>query len=305
MKLRLLFASLAVLAGLAAAGCSAGTPLDFDGGLPGADGAADDSSTPSDGSTTSDGGTTATKGGGVYLTSWDYTQQTTAVQGMSASAAFVSAYSTGTGTCTTSKSGSCTITECPIGGASDAGTPPPASAGSISITGGSKVVQLTPSGATYTPQSAQQKLWNGGETIEAKSTGAEVPAFDLKVAAPAYVTVNTPVFPAPGGKVPINRAQAFPVAWSGGAAGDVTVALTGSTASASTSISCTFPASGGSGSVPATVLANLPPSPTSATISITSSSATETIVSGWALRLNLMTLSKTANGSATAQATIQ
>lgn len=300
MKLRLLFY---VAALLAAAGCSAGTPLGFDGGAA-TDGGSDDSSTTPDGSTT-EGGTTATKGGGVYLTSWDYTIQSTPVLGMSASASFVSAYGTGTGSCTTTKSGTCTIYQCPIGGASDAGTPPPASAGTIAITGGSKTVQLVPSGATYAAQSAQQTLWNGGETIEAKSSGAEVPAFDLKVAAPAYVTVTTPVFPAPGGKVTINRAQTFPVAWTGGASGDVTVGLTGSTASASTSISCIFPASSGSGSIPSSVLANLPSSPTSATISVTSSSATETIVSGWSVRLQLLTLSKTATGTASAQATIQ
>lgn len=302
MKLRLLFASLALLA---AAGCSAGTPLNFDGGTITDSGSIDDSSTNPDSSASDGGTTTATKGGGVYLSSWDYTIQSTAVLGMSASAGFVSAYSTGGSTCTTSKTGSCTVTQCPTGGSSDAGTPPPASAGTISITGGSKTVQLVPSGTTYTAQSAQQKFWNGGETIEAKSTGAEVPAFDIKATAPAYVTVTAPTFPASPGKVTVNRAQALGVAWNGGGAGDVSVGITATTASASTSIACTFPASGGSGSVPSSVLTSLPSSPTTATISITTSNVTETVVSGWALRLTLMTLSKSANGTGTAQITIQ
>ncbi|HEX7601158.1 MAG TPA: hypothetical protein VF316_06110 [Polyangiaceae bacterium] len=280
-------------------GCGAdATVAPKDGGLVG------DSSN-GDGGGNNDSGTAATKGGDVYVASYAYTIANTSVAGMSASAGFDSAFGAATGNCTTTTDGACTITSCTTGG-SDAGSGAvPASAGIIQITGGNKPVQLVPSGPTYTAVTGQTALWGGGEQLDVSSAGAEVPAFDLKVIAPGYVTVTTPVWPAAGGKVPITRSQAFALAWTGGGAGDVVVAITGTAGSQSTSLSCTFSASGGSGSVPASALAMLPASPTSAAISITSSNVTEAVVSGWSLRVNALTLGKSTSGVASGGATIQ
>lgn len=254
---------------------------------------------------TNDSGTAATKGGGVYVASYAYTIANTTVAGMSASAGFDSAFGASTGNCTTTTDGACTISACTSGG-SDAGSGAvPASAGVIQITGGNNPVQLVPSGPTYTAVTAQTALWGGGEQLDVSAAGAEVPAFDLKVIAPGYVTVTTPVWPAAGGKVPITRSQAFALAWSGGGAGNVVVAITGTAGSQSTSLSCSFSASGGAGSVPASALAMLPASPTSASISISASNVTDAVVSGWSLRVVALTLGKSPSGVASASATIQ
>jgi hypothetical protein len=236
--------------------------------------------------------------------SYAYTIANTPVAGMSASAGFYSAFA-GTGSCTTTTDGACTISACTSGGSDAGGGAVAASAGTIQITGGNKPVQLAPSGTTYTAVTGQTAFWNGGEQLDVVGAGAEVPAFDLKVTAPGIITVTTPVWPAAGGKVPITRASAFPVAWTGAGAGNVVVAISGTAGSQSTSVSCKFTASGGSGSVPASALALLPASPTSAAISITASNATESVVSGWSLQVNAMTLAKSSTGIASAAATIQ
>jgi len=285
---------------VALVGCGAdATVAPKDGGTVG------DSGPGNDGGVNNDSGTTTpTKGGGIYLTSWSYTIANTPVAGMSASAGFYSAFA-GTGSCTTTTDGACTISACTSGGADAGGGAVAASAGTIQITGGSKPVQLLPSGTTYTAVTGQTAFWNGGEQLDVVGAGAEVPAFNLKVTAPGLISVTSPVWPSAGGKVPITRAQAFPVAWTGGGAGNVVVAISGTAGSLSTSVSCSFTASGGSGSVPASALALLPASPTSAAISITASNATESVVSGWSLRVNAMTLGKSTSGVASAAATIQ
>ena len=268
-------------------------------------GIVDDSGNASDTGNGSDSGTPVpTKGGGVYLTSYAYTIANTPVAGMSASAGFYSAYGAATG-CTTTTDGPCSISACTSGGGDAGGSPVSASAGTIQVTGGSKPVQLTPSGSTYTAVSGQTTLWSGGEQLEAIGAGAEVPAFDLKVTAPGYVTITVPTWPAAGGKVPITRTQPFAVAWTGGGAGNVVVGISATSGAQSTTLSCSFPASGGSGTVPATALGKLPAAAPTAGISITGSNVTEAVVSGWALRVNALTLAKTGTGVASAGVTIQ
>jgi len=284
-------------------GCGADATVPFKGGD---GGNAGDSGTGTDSGGTNDSGTTTpTKGGGVYLTSYAYTVANTPVAGMSASAGFYSSYGSASGSCTTTTDGACTISVCTTGGGDAGGAAVAASAGTIQVTGGSKPVQLVPSGTTYTAVTGQTTLWSGGEQLEAVGGGAEVPAFDLKVTAPGYVTVTTPTWPAAGGKVPITRAQPFAVAWTGGGAGNVVVGISGIAGAQSTSLSCSFAPSGGSGTVPASALAKLPASPTSASVSINASNATETVVSGWSLRVTAMTFAKTSTGVASATATIQ
>lgn len=309
-----------------ACACSAGTSSgDGDGGLrfpssdSGSGGSAADGGRADAGggaSGPSDAGALGapTRGGGVYLTSWEYAIGTTPVRGHSASAAFVRAYPTASasGACTSTTSGDCVLYRCPIASsAADAGAADPgaansgASAGAIVVSGGTSAVRLVPSGGSYAAVTAQTKLWNGGESLTITADGAEVPAFTLRATAPSFVTVTTPVFPAAGGSVVVARSGAFAVSWTGGSAGSVSANVGAVTATTSTSITCTFPASSGAGSVPASLLAELPSSPTSAYVSITGAASATAVVGGWDVRTTLTTLARTATGSATASATLQ
>jgi hypothetical protein len=253
-------------------------------------------------------GGTPTRGGGVYLTSWDYAIGSTPARGYSASAAFVRAYPTATGgSCTSTTSGDCVLYRCPVASsAADAGAAAPgASAGAISVTGGASPLRLVPSGGSYAALTGQARLWSGGEALTITADGAEVPAFTLRATAPSVLTVTSPVFPAAGGSVVVARSRAFAVSWTGGAAGSVSANVGAVSASTSTSILCTFPASSGAGSVPASLLAQLPSPATSAYVSITGSATAAAVVGGWDVRATLTTLARTASGSATAAATIQ
>jgi hypothetical protein len=304
-----------------ACACSAGTSSgDGDGGLvlssadggagsSGADGGRTDAGSGGSGPNDAGGSSTPNRGGGVYLTSWDYAIGTTPVRGHSASAAFVRAYPTAStgGACTSTTSGDCILYRCPIASSTgDAGAASTgASAGAIVVSGGASAVRLVPSGGSYAAVTAQTKLWNGGEALTITADGAEVPAFTLRATAPSFVTVTTPVFPAAGGSVVVARSRAFAVSWTGGSAGSVSANVGAATATTSTSITCTFPASSGAGSVPASLLAELPSSPTSAYVSITGAASANAVVGGWDVRTTLTTLARTATGSATASATLQ
>ncbi len=288
------------------AGSSSGGPPLFDEDGGGGGGSIDGGGA----SATSDAGAggTPTRGGGVYVTSWDYAIGSTPVRGYSASAAFVRAYPTATGSsCTSTTSGDCVVYRCPIAAnAVDAGAAAPgASAGTITVAGASSPLRLVPSGGSYEALTAQTKLWSGGEALTIAAEGAEVPAFTLRATAPSVITVTSPVFPAAGGSVVVARGRAFAVSWSGGAAGSVSANVGAVSAAISTSITCTFPASAGAGSVPASLLAELPAAPTSAYVSITGSATASAVVGGWDVRATLTTLARSASGSATASATIQ
>jgi hypothetical protein len=287
---------------IAIAGCGASNGVPSGGG----DGAA--SGTSDANALGTDGGAPGQVGIGVIdLSSWDYVLAGTPQAGMSASATFLSfaANSSGGAGCPTTTDGPCAIDDCPIF-AADAGVIPPknASAGTVHVAGGSVPLQLVPSGSTYAPAQGPARLWNGGEQLDVMADGADVPSFDLKVTAPSYVTVTAPAWPAVGAKIAIDRTQSLPIAWSGGSDGTVQVGIYALTSTRSTSVTCGFPASSGSGSVPPSVLAKIPAAPTSASISVYCASDARAVLGGWVVLLHASATAKTGAGNAVAPVTI-
>ncbi len=305
MSLRaFVLASTCLVSTLAILACSGGG----DGGNPGSDdaGAGNEGGGGDAGGGGDTGSSTPNKGGGVYLTSYDYTVASTPVVGMTASAAFSGTYSTAPGPCTVAPAGdACTITQCTAGSGGDAGAPVAVSAGAITITGGTTPVNLTPNGSGYDAVNGKTTLWNGGEELHAVAAGADVPAFDVKLTAPSYVTITAPVFPSQGGSVAIVRSQGLNVAWTGGAAGDVRVTVYGGSAQQTVTVTCNFPAAGGSGTLSASLLGNLPAGGTTNGITMQVVSETNTVVSNWGVRFFAETLAKTSSGIASGNATIQ
>jgi len=134
-------------------------------------------------------------------------------------------------------------------------TPMYASAGTVTIQGLVQPVMLTPmTDKTYTVYSAQQALYAGGETITISAPGADAPAFSLSYTAPSRMSITSPAKPASGAKLTVNRSQGFTASWTGGGAGEVFLYISGPSAS-NTTISCGFPASSGTGTIPAAALA--------------------------------------------------
>jgi hypothetical protein len=185
--------------------------------------------------------------GFVSASSSFFVSGTTTVRAGSISATFRLASSL---VCTEEVVGDCFIYMCPTN------PPPPTyqSAGTITVTGAALPATLMPLGDdTYDVVSTTtQTMFDGGETITASGTGGDVPAFSVSVTAPSRVTLTAPAKPA--GSLAINRGQDFQASWTGGGAGLVFLyfSATGIT------MSCGYPASGGTATVPAGALAMIP-----------------------------------------------
>jgi hypothetical protein len=167
--------------------------------------------------------------------------------------------------CTGSTDGACSAVECVLGdaGAGDAGTGVQyLSAGMVTMSGGTTPVMLTrAAGGTYSAQ-GMGALWAGGAMLKMTTTGdmgGVATPLDIGVVAPHQVTVTTPQIMGLN-PIPVNRAQPFPVAWTGGVEGTVRVSFGELVAGRSRAISCEFPASSGSGSIPTSMLSKLTPS---------------------------------------------
>jgi hypothetical protein len=206
----------------------------------------DDSGSGGDGGT----GSIPPNNGFVLVSAYNALSNGAPIMGGSVSATF--SLDSSTSVCTTQTVGRCTLYMCPQ-------TPPPvtyASSGTVTILGLSQSVVLAPStDKTYPPYSTQSALLSGGENLTIRSTGADAPAFMLTFTAPARASITMPAKPAvAGSSITIDRSGDFPVAWTGGGAGEVYVVI-GS--NAGYSMTCEFAASAGSGTIPAAALSLL------------------------------------------------
>lgn len=171
--------------------------------------------------------------------------------------------STGGG-CDFQDDGPCRITDCTTQSA-DAGTPSyeTASAGVLTLTGGNQPLTLTPDASgSYTPLSGQEKLWSGGATLTIAAAGADVPAFQETLYGAAPVTMTSPALPPAGTQATFSTSAPLTLTWTGGTGGTVTAMLTRSIQGSTTRtvmLSCTYPATDGSGTVPASAMGALPP----------------------------------------------
>ena len=166
--------------------------------------------------------------------------------------------------CTVVDAGACVTTSCPSagdGGASDASTSDAAvtepNAGTLTVTGGpvfgTTGFQVSPDkNGTYLYSAPH--IFDPGDTLGVAGAGATVPAFTSEsVVAPAQVKLTAPVPPTTAsGKMTIPTTANLTVTWTGGTSGakmyfTVNAAFTGSAGGAS--MTCSWDASAGTGTV--------------------------------------------------------
>jgi hypothetical protein len=208
------------------------------------------------------GGAAPTKGGVVNIS----TQAT--VAGMYANSVvgtfFATLSTASTSACTTTTTGSCTVSTCDFSGAGGSpASPTLESAGTLTVTGASVPISITPNAMTQylltgTMLPTNAPLYVGTEMLTIAATGAAAPAFSAQLAAPASIKVSQPA----SGALTINKSQDLALAWTSGTAGMSTFTVSsskvvGTAVSKTASVACTFPANSGSGTIPSSQLQQL------------------------------------------------
>jgi hypothetical protein len=309
-----LFAT-ALAVGVAGTACSSdddGSGGPTTGGPAGADGGPSGTVNQDGGTTNLDAGTSSESGpSGPVKSGYVFVSQST-FSGTSSHSVLASFSTTesvsgqGGVSCATRTEGACQVSTCTVA-ASDAGTPDagaadagsgPAfdSAGVVTLSGGQLAapITLTPSGDdSYPFNSGAGAIFAGGDSIKVSAAGATVPAFESTAAAPGDIVVTSPTFTSL--QTTIDKAQPLDVAWTGGGAGNVAVTISGAGAQ-TVSIQCSFPASGGTGVVPAAALSDLGGS---GAISISPSVVTKVQAGDYAITYSL--LATGTSGTYTAQ----
>ncbi|MFO0679398.1 MAG: hypothetical protein U0169_22925 [Polyangiaceae bacterium] len=132
------------------------------------------------------------------------------------------------------------------------------SAGTLTVSGGTRALTLTPTAtkAYATESSSTLGLWTGGSTLTFRAEGADVPAFEASLVAPSKLTLTEPV-PA-AGSLALVKADGLHVAWTGSSSGRVVFYFDAATSNVAASATCSFDAAAGSGDIPAGAFADLP-----------------------------------------------
>ena len=152
--------------------------------------------------------------------------------------------------CTEQVIGECSLYTCPTQ------FPPTTyhSAGTITITGATLPITLTPMTDMTYETYVTQALFSGGETLSASATGAGIVAFAGTVTAPARITITAPAPPS-NDSITIDRAQPFHATWTGASAGKVVLRFSGPTGA---TLACSYAANTNTADVPASALAMVP-----------------------------------------------
>ncbi len=179
--------------------------------------------------------------------------------------------------------------------------------GTLLVTGGKQNLTLVPSKqADYSPSTLSTALWDGGEALHLVGAGDVAPPVDLTLIAPAFVTVETPVWPTGAAKLVISRSKPFDVAWTGGGAGKVQVAFTSTFATAGFQlIACSFVAAPGVATISAPVLGKIASSATATQISIVSRSTVTKTSGSWTMTFTAEAKANTPTGLAGAPVDLQ
>lgn len=163
--------------------------------------------------------------------------------------------------CSMQRCGDCTVTACtypyPI-------QPSPYNAGPISITGGSRDIEIPvlPDGSydSFATYSDTEILFTGGEPLTFSAPGGEVPAFVQVLEAPSEIVLTSPPLPSHP-VIPLDADLSL--SWEGMSTGVVVVLVQSPefipSRLTSTTVSCEFPVSDGAGVIPAVALQTLPP----------------------------------------------
>jgi hypothetical protein len=168
-------------------------------------------------------------------------------------------------TTTASDAGSCLVTTCPSQGATDAGAVSLVSAGTLTVTGGAfgdAGVKLGTNNLGSYLYNTTGPMFAPGDTLTVSAAGGTVPAFPAQaLVAPGTITLTAPLPSDAGdaGAIVIPTAQPLDVTWTGGQTGArVNVTLSAFfTSGASASTFCSWDATTGQGTVPASALAPL------------------------------------------------
>jgi len=118
--------------------------------------------------------------------------------------------------CTSRREGDCTITTCtpPAG---DAGVSQLESAGTLTLSGGllpAAGINLEPGEDKSYFYSGGSKIWEPGQRITIKNTAAQIPTFELSVAAPSNLTLEAPAVPPRNETMIIPRDKPLELRWS-------------------------------------------------------------------------------------------
>lgn len=271
-----------------------------------------------------DGGHTPTPGPGTKIKAGTVTMTQTvvsaggteivnAVAGAGFYEGTLNASGSGDASCTESKEGDCTITECDLGPTPDGGTETDAGttksphAGEIAIKSASEI-KLTPDAdGKYDGKSEQSRLWTNGGDISVTAAGADVPAFETSLKGPSAVEVTAPAWPALGAALEIDRANDLEITWSDGGAGSVQAMVSSSTDDTKkvATVSCVFKSDTGGGKIPKAALSKLIAGD-KASISVHAATIEEVSAGDWKVSVAAMTSATTSGGDmASAQAKIK
>lgn len=196
--------------------------------------------------------------------------------------------------CTTTTTGACTVNACTFGSSSpDGGTTSidytnagVATVSGVLVNDGS--MTLTPGGYGYQTVSGSVAFFKGGESVKISAPGnpSGAPAFASSLKAPASMTVTSPVFDAQA-KVIVSSGASLPVAWQSASAGEVVVQIVSGTSAKSATARCAFPASAGSGSVPASVLTSVYGIGAQTSVTVSAESRDVQKPDGWEITVSL------------------
>jgi len=199
------------------------------------------------------------------------------------------------------------------------------SAGTLSVSGAGPTISIPPTVATLADggivteyNSLSAVLMGGGavrvrdvfagDAITIAASGAVVPAFSVDIALPNDVVLTQPNL-LQNPIIVLSRESDFPLAWSGGPAGNLTFSIVQNLGGTATTVFCTFPESAGSGVIPAAVISYLAPTATLADSGplgdalLIQTTASQTITTGgWTI--NVMASAQTAFGDSAAGAVI-
>jgi hypothetical protein len=200
----------------------------------------------------------------------------------------------GSRTCMTATSDSCSaLIFAPLAG--DAGMPPIADAGVISVSGGAMPIMLTPqSGGGYAPFHGMSPLWSGGEPITISAAGGERRHFAATTTAPGAATLTMPA----ERPTTIARGSDLSLSWSGSGIGVVEVLLSASSAGMpAVEVHCRYPLAAGHGVVPAAILGNLPAGSMGALVMTTLTPQTLSAGGSWSVDVALETVAVDQSGA--------
>ena len=151
----------------------------------------------------------------------------------------------------------CTAVTCP-GGLGKGPAGPEAGAITAKSNGGTIVTKPDANGA-YDVAGLASALWTQpGAALTFAAAGGAVPMFSETFCGPAAATITKPAA-APGAALTIDRTADLPVAWTGGAVGDLEIVLReeGGAVGSSVEVRCFFTGSAGQGTVPKAALAKM------------------------------------------------